>query len=92
MKITEIITFAVNTFSRIKDYILDFFGKSEDAYNEYDLSLTVTDHHNGDEFEPTGKKTYNSKIKVYLGNVVTAALALFSALTVIKAIKSLFNR
>ena len=91
MKATNIITFLINGLSEIKNYILGFLGKSDDSYNEYDLTLTVTGHHNGEDFEPTDKKIYNSKIKIYLGNVITAFLALFSFLAVFKTIKSLFD-
>lgn len=89
---SEIIKFALNLTGKLKSRILAFFGKADDAYNEYDLSLTVTDHGFGEEFEPIGKKTYNRKVKIYLGNVISAAIALFSVVSAVKIIKNIFDR
>ena len=76
---SDFLKFVLNTLDKIKSGILSFFGKADDAFNEYDLSLTVTDHHYGEDFDPTDKKVYNGKFKIYLGNVITAAIALLSA-------------
>lgn len=87
----DFLTFVLNTLNKIKSGVLSFFGKADDAFNEYDLSLTVTDHHYGEGFDPTDKKVYNGKIRVYLGNVITAVIALVSALSVIRIVKNLFR-
>ncbi len=88
----DLIRFLYNLAEKMKNGILGFFGKAEDAYNEYDLSLTVTGHHDGEDFAPTGKKTYNRRIKVRLGDMILAAIALFSALSVLKSLKNMFDR
>ncbi|MBQ8407854.1 MAG: hypothetical protein IJY39_03225 [Clostridia bacterium] len=87
----DILKFLLNTLDKVKSGILSLLGKSDDAYNEYDLSLTVTDHHYGEGFDPTDKKVYNGKIKVYLGNVITACVALFSVFSFVRIIKNIFK-
>lgn len=91
MTANDILSFLLNCIDKMKSGVLSLLGKSDDAYNEYDLSLTVTGHHYGEDFDPTGKKVYNSKIKVYLGNVIAAVIALFSAFSFIRIIKSIFK-
>ena len=91
MNENDLIQFAINSINKLKSGILSFFGKADDAYNEYDLSLTVTDHHYGEGFDPTDKKVYNSKIRIYLGNVIAAVIAVFSALSLIRIVKNLFK-
>ena len=92
MTFHDLISFISNTISEIKSSILSLFGKSDDAYNEYDLSLTVTGHHFGEDFDPTGKKVYGKKFRIYLGNIVAAVVALLSALSFIRIIQKLFRR
>ena len=92
MTANDILTFVVNLINKTKSGILSLLGKSDDAYNEYDLSLTVTDHHYGENFDPTNKKVYNGKVKIYLGNVIAAVIALFSALSFLLIIKNIFRR
>ena len=92
MTFHDLISFISNTISEIKSSILSLFGKSDDAYNEYDLSLTVTGHHFGEDFDPTSKKVYGKKFRVYLGNIVATVVALISALSFIRIIQKLFRR
>lgn len=92
MTFHDLISFISNTISEIKSNVLSLFGKSDDAYNEYDLSLTVTGHHFGEDFDPTSKKVYGKKFRVYLGNIVATVVALISALSFIRIIQKLFRR
>lgn len=92
MTFHDLISFISNTVSEIKSNVLSLFGKSDDAYNEYDLSLTVTGHHFGEDFDPTSKKVYGKKFRVYLGNIVATIVALISALSFIRIIQKLFRR
>ncbi len=91
MKTQDLIQFIAGLLSKLKSALLSFFGKAEDAYNEYDLSLTVTGHHDGEEAPPTGQKTYNGKAKLGLGNFMVAVTLLISAFSALKIIKKLFR-
>lgn len=88
----DLIQFLINTAEKLKSGILSFFGKADDAYNEYDLSLTVTDYHYGEEFEPTNKKVYGKKFKISLDSMIGAVLAFLSALSLIRIVKSIFSK
>ncbi len=91
MKLQELLQFVCNLLGKLKRALLSFFCKADDAYDEYDLSLTVTGHHDGEDFAPTGKKTFNRRIKVDLGDMMVALTLLISAFSIVKIIKKLFQ-
>ena len=88
----EIGKFMCNGIERTKAGILSLFGKSADAYNEYELSLKVTEHGKGANEEPTGSLTCQKKYRVDLGNVVLAALGIVSVIAIVALIASLFDK
>ena len=88
----EIGKFMCNGLERTKAGILSLFGKSADAYNEYELSLKVTEHGKGKNAEPTGEITCQKKYRVDLGNVVLVTLGVVSVVAIVALIASLFDK
>ena len=88
----EIEKFMCNGLEKTKAGILSFFGKSADAFNEYEVSLKVTEHGKGPKEEPTGTITCQKKYRVDLGNVVLAVLGIVSVVAIVAFIASLFDK
>ena len=78
--------------AKTKTGILSLFGKSADAFNEYEVSLKVTEHGKGANEEPTGTLTCQKKYRVYLGNLVLAVLGVVSVVAITAFIASLFDK
>ena len=47
MSAKEIGTYIGNGFDKVKEIILAVFGKTVDAYNDYDVVVNVTEHGKG---------------------------------------------
>ena len=92
MSAKEIGTYIGNGLDKAKDVILSIFGKTGDAFNDYDVTVNVTEHGKGPDAEPTGTRVYHNKYKVYIGNVVLAAIGVATVLAIILGIKSLIDK
>lgn len=88
MSAKEIGTYIGNGFDKVKEIILAVFGKTVDAYNDYDVVVNVTEHGKGPNEEPTGTRAYHQKYRVNLGNVVLIALG---AITVLATAIGIFS-
>ena len=88
----EIGKFMCNGLEKTKAGILSLFGKSADAFNEYEVSLNVTEHGKGANEEPTGTLTCQKKYRLDLGNVVLIGLGIVSAVAIVALIASLFDK
>ena len=88
----EIGKLVCNGLEKTKAGILSLFGKSADAYNEYELSLKVTEHGKGAKEEPTGALTCQKKYRIDLGNAVLGILGIVSVITIVALIASLFDK
>ena len=88
----EIGKFMCNGLEKTKSGILSLFGKSADAFNEYEVSLKVTEHGKGANEEPTGTLTRQKKYRVDLGNVVLAVLGIVSVVAIVVFIATLFDK
>lgn len=88
----EIGKFIYNGLEKTKAGILSLFGKSADAFNEYEVSLKVTEHGKGANEEPTGTLACQKKYRVDLGNVVLAVLGIVSVVAIVAFIASLFDK
>ena len=88
----EIGKFMCNGLEKTKAGILSLFGKSADAFNEYEVSLKVTEHGKGANEEPTGTLTCQKKYRVDLGNVVLASLGVVFVVSIVVFIESLFDK
>ena len=88
----EIGKFMCNGLEKTKAGILSLFGKSADAFNEYEVSLKVTEHGKGANEEPTGTLTCQKKYRLDLGNVVLIGLGIVSAVAIVALIASLFDK
>lgn len=88
----EIGKFMCNGLEKTKAGILSLFGKSADAFNEYEVSLKVTEHGKGADEEPTGTLTCQKKYRLDLGNVVLIGLGIVSAVAIVALIASLFDK
>lgn len=88
----EIGKFMCNGLEKTKSGILSLFGKSSDAFNEYEVSLKVTEHGHGANEEPTGTLACQKKYRVDLGNVVLAVLGVVSVVSIVVLVASLFDK
>ena len=91
MSAKEIGTYIGNGFDKVKEIILAVFGKTVDAYNDYDVVVNVTEHGKGPNEEPTGSRSYRRKYRVNLGNVVLVALGVITVLAAAIGIYSIVD-
>ena len=91
MNAKDIGIFIGNGFDKAKEIILGAFGKTADAYNDYDVVVNVTEHGKGPDQEPTGSRAYHRKYRLNIGNAVLVALGIISALAITFGICSLVN-
>ena len=91
MNAKEIGTYIGNGFDKAKEVILAAFGKSADAYNDYDVVVNVTEHGKGPDQEPTGSRAYHRKYRINLGNLVLVVLGVVAAIAVAVGIYSLVD-
>ena len=91
MNAKEIGTYIGNGFDKAKEVILAAFGKSADAYNDYDVVVNVTEHGKGHFAEPTGSRLYHRKYRLYVGNAVLVALGVISAVAIAVGVYSLID-
>ena len=91
MNIKDIEAFICNGFDNTKEVIMGVFGKSADAFNDYDVVVNVTEHGKGPDQEPTGSRAYHRKYRINLGNLVLVVLGVVAAIAVAVGIYSLVD-
>jgi ABC-type sugar transport system permease subunit len=88
----EIGRYIGNGLDKTKEIVLALFGKTADAFNDYDVNVNVVEHGKGADAEPTGTRNYHHKYRINLGNVALAAIAGLTVLAITLGIASLFNK
>lgn len=91
MNIKDIEAFICNGFDNTKEVIMGVFGKTADAFNDYDVVVNVTEHGKGHFAEPTGSRLYHRKYRLYVGNAVLVALGVISAVAIAVGVYSLID-
>ena len=88
----EIGKFVCNGLHKTKTGILSLMGMSADAFNEYEVSLKVTEHGKGANEEHTGSLNYQKKYKIDLGNAILVGLGIISAVSIVVLSASLCDK
>ncbi len=81
-----------NGLNKAKAGILAIFGKTGDAFNDYDVIVNVVEHGKGEAAEPTGTRNYHRKYRINLGNVALAVVGGLMVLAIVIGITSLFDK
>ena len=88
----EIGKFIGNGLDKTKEIVLALFGKTADAFNDYEVNVNVVEHGKGADAEPTGTRNYHHKYRVNLGNVAIAVIGAVTVLAITIGIASLFDK
>ena len=88
----EIGKYIGNGLDKTKEIVLSLFGKTADAFNDYEVNVNVIEHGKGADAEPTGTRNYHQKYRVNLGNVVLAVIGGVTVLTIALGIASLCSK
>lgn len=88
----EIGRYIGNGLDKTKEVVLAVFGKTADAFNDYDVTVNVVEHGKGADADPTGTRNYHHKYRVNLGNVVLAVMGGITVLAIALGIASLCKK
>ena len=88
----EIGTFIGNGLDKTKEVVLGAFGKTADAFNDYEVTVNVVEHGKGADAEPTGTRNYHKNYRINLGNVVLAVIGGLTLLAIVLGIASIFDK